>query len=137
MNPPITPGEILLEEYLAPRGISQNAMARSIGVPTRAINEIVLGHRAITPVMSIRFGGLSSARFPSFGTPCTAPYFADFTACVSRSNSAASWLCGSTFNALRARSMAFKASGIFFSCTRCSANPATTSSKNPMPAPRP
>jgi addiction module HigA family antidote len=56
MNPPITPGEILLEEYLKPMGISQNAMARAIGVPPRAINEIVLGKRAITPAMSIRFG---------------------------------------------------------------------------------
>ena len=56
MNPPITPGEILLEEYLLPMGISQNAMARAIGVPPRAINEIVLGKRAITPAMSIRFG---------------------------------------------------------------------------------
>jgi addiction module HigA family antidote len=37
-------------------GISQNAMARAIGVAPRAINEIVLGRRAITPVMSIRFG---------------------------------------------------------------------------------
>ena len=56
MNPPITPGEILLEEYLDPMGISQNAMARAIGVPPRAINEIVLGKRAISPAMSIRFG---------------------------------------------------------------------------------
>ncbi len=56
MKPPITPGEILLEEYLTPMGISQNAMARAIGVPPRAINEIVLGRRAITPTMSIRFG---------------------------------------------------------------------------------
>jgi addiction module HigA family antidote len=56
MNPPITPGEILLEEYLNPMGISQNAMARAIGVPPRAINEIVLGKRAISPAMSIRFG---------------------------------------------------------------------------------
>jgi len=56
MTTPITPGEILLEEYLTPMGISQNAMARAIGVPPRAINEIVLGRRAITPVMSIRFG---------------------------------------------------------------------------------
>ena len=37
-------------------GISQNAMARAIGVPPRAINEIVLGKRAITPAMSTRFG---------------------------------------------------------------------------------
>lgn len=56
MNPPVTPGEILLEEYLEPMGISQNAMARAIGVAPRAINEIVLGKRAITPAMSIRFG---------------------------------------------------------------------------------
>jgi len=56
MKTPITPGEILLEEYLKPMGISQNAMARAIGVPPRAINEIVLGKRSITPAMSIRFG---------------------------------------------------------------------------------
>ena len=56
MNPPITPGEILLEEYLTSMGISQNAMARAIGVPPRAINEIVHGKRSITPSMSIRFG---------------------------------------------------------------------------------
>ena len=54
----ITPGEILLEEYLTPMGISQNAMARAIGVPPRAINEIVLGKWAISPSMSIRFGAL-------------------------------------------------------------------------------
>lgn len=53
---PITPGEILLEEYLKPLGISRNAMARAIGVPPRAVNEIVLGKRPITPAMSIRFG---------------------------------------------------------------------------------
>lgn len=52
----VTPGEILLEDYLLPMGISQNAMARAIGVPPRAINEIVLGKRTITPAMSIRFG---------------------------------------------------------------------------------
>lgn len=56
MDDPITPGEILLEEYLKPMGISQNAMARAIGVPPRAINEIVHARRSITPAMSIRFG---------------------------------------------------------------------------------
>ena len=56
MKDSITPGEILLEEYLKPMGISQNAMARAIGVSPRAINEIVLGRRSITPPMSIRFG---------------------------------------------------------------------------------
>lgn len=52
----MSPGEILLRDYLEPMGISQNAMARAVGVPPRAINEIVLGKRAITPAMSIRFG---------------------------------------------------------------------------------
>lgn len=52
----ITPGEILLEDYLKPMSISQNAMARAIGVSPRAINEIVHGKRSITPAMSIRFG---------------------------------------------------------------------------------
>ncbi|MDF3131204.1 HigA family addiction module antitoxin [Kiritimatiellaeota bacterium B1221] len=56
MKTPITPGEILLEEYLLPMNISQNAMARAIGVAPRAINEIVHGKRSITPTMSIRFG---------------------------------------------------------------------------------
>ena len=56
MDDPITPGEILLEEYLKPMGISQNAMARAIGVAPRAINEIVHARRSITPAMSIRFG---------------------------------------------------------------------------------
>ena len=51
----ITPGEILLEEYLKPMGISQNAMARAIGVSPRSVNEIVLGKRSVTPEMSIRF----------------------------------------------------------------------------------
>ncbi len=50
------PGEILLEEYLQPMGIAQNAMARAIGVSPRAVNEIVLGKRSITPAMPVRFG---------------------------------------------------------------------------------
>ena len=56
MRDSITPGEILLEDYLKPMGISQNAMARAIGVSPRAINEIDHGKRSITPAMSIRFG---------------------------------------------------------------------------------
>ena len=46
--PKIHPGEVLLEEFLAPMGISQNALAVSVGVSPRRINEIVLGKRAIT-----------------------------------------------------------------------------------------
>ena len=56
VNMSITPGEILLEEYLKPMGISQNAMARAIGVAPQTINKIVHARRSITPAMSIRFG---------------------------------------------------------------------------------
>lgn len=52
----ITPGEILLEEYLIPLGISQNALGRALGVSPRTINEIVLGRRSITPEMSMKLG---------------------------------------------------------------------------------
>lgn len=53
---PITPGEILHEEYLIPLGLSQNALGRALGVSPRAINEIVHGKRKITAAMSIRLG---------------------------------------------------------------------------------
>jgi addiction module HigA family antidote len=49
-----TPGEILLEEFLRPMGLSQNALARAIKVPPRRINEIVLGKRAITADTDLR-----------------------------------------------------------------------------------
>ena len=52
----ITPGEILLEEYLIPYGISQNALGRALGVSPRAIHQIVLGRRSITPEMSMKLG---------------------------------------------------------------------------------
>lgn len=55
MDGRITPGEILLEEYLKPMGISQSAMARAIGVAPQAIDEIVRGRRSISPDMSARF----------------------------------------------------------------------------------
>ena len=44
----IHPGEVLLEEFLRPINISQNRLAREIGVPRRRINEICLGQRAIS-----------------------------------------------------------------------------------------
>lgn len=53
---PVTPGEILLDDYLIPLGISQNALGRALGVSPRAINEIVHGRRSITAPMSIRLG---------------------------------------------------------------------------------
>ena len=52
--PNIHPGEVLLEEFLTPMSISQNALARAIGVPPRRINEIVLGKRAISADTALR-----------------------------------------------------------------------------------
>jgi addiction module HigA family antidote len=49
-----TPGEILDAEFLKPFGLSQNALARAIGVPPRRINEIVLGKRSITADTDLR-----------------------------------------------------------------------------------
>ncbi len=58
---PVHPGEILLEEFLLPMELSQNALARGIGVPPRRINEIVHGTRRVTADTALRL-----ARF--FGT---------------------------------------------------------------------
>jgi len=52
--PPIHPGEILREEFMKPRGLSQNALARALNVPPRRINEIVLEKRAITADTALR-----------------------------------------------------------------------------------
>jgi addiction module HigA family antidote len=52
--PPIHPGEILMEEFLEPMGISQYRLAKDISVPPRRINEIVHGKRAITPNTALR-----------------------------------------------------------------------------------
>ena len=52
--PNIHPGEILLEEFLLPTNVSQNALARATGVPPRRINEIVLGKRGVTADTALR-----------------------------------------------------------------------------------
>tara|TARA_R110002012_G_scaffold77282_13_gene195926 strand:+ start:174787 stop:175080 length:294 start_codon:yes stop_codon:yes gene_type:complete len=60
------PGEILLEEFLKPMGISQNAVARAVHVPPRRINEIVLGKRAMTADTDLRLArylGMSEGFF--------------------------------------------------------------------------
>jgi addiction module HigA family antidote len=59
-------GEILLSEFLEPLGLSQNALARAIGVPPRRINEIVLGKRAVTADTDLRLAryfGMSEGFF--------------------------------------------------------------------------
>lgn len=60
--PPITPGELLQEEFLQPLGVSQYRLAKAIGVPASRISEIVTGQRAITADTDLRlcrFLGLS------------------------------------------------------------------------------
>ncbi len=60
---PITPGEILLEEFLKPMGISQYRLAKEINVPAQRISEIVSGKRSITADTDLRlcrFFGLSN-----------------------------------------------------------------------------
>ncbi len=61
----IHPGEVLLEEFLVPLGISQNALARATSVPPRRINEIVLGKRGITADTAVRLAAAlgTSERF--------------------------------------------------------------------------
>ena len=54
--PPVHPGEILMEEFLEPMGITQNRLAVSIDVPPRRINEIVHGMRRITADTALRLG---------------------------------------------------------------------------------
>ena len=59
---PVTPGELLLEEFLKPMGISQYRLAKEIGVPAQRIGEIVAGRRSITADTDLRlckFFGLS------------------------------------------------------------------------------
>lgn len=60
---PVTPGELLLEEFLKPMGLSQYRLAKEIDVPAQRISEIVAGKRAITADTDLRlcrFFGLSS-----------------------------------------------------------------------------
>jgi len=52
--PPVHPGEILLEEFLNPLGLSQYRLAKDIAVPPRRINEIVHGKRAISADTALR-----------------------------------------------------------------------------------
>lgn len=63
--PNIHPGEVLMEEFLTPLGISQNALARAAGVPPRRINEIVLGKRSLTADTAVRLAAVlgTSERF--------------------------------------------------------------------------
>lgn len=54
LAPPIHPGEVLLEEFLEPMGMSQYRLAKDVGVPVRRINEIVLAKRRVTADTALR-----------------------------------------------------------------------------------
>ncbi|MDO9107876.1 MAG: HigA family addiction module antitoxin [Coriobacteriia bacterium] len=56
MLAPVHPGEVLLEEFLKPLGLSQNRLALGISVSPRRINEIVLGKRRVTAETALRLG---------------------------------------------------------------------------------
>lgn len=60
---PVTPGELLLEEFLRPMGISQYRLAKEIDVPAQRVSEIVAGKRSVsadTDLRLCRFFGLSN-----------------------------------------------------------------------------
>lgn len=59
------PGEVLLEEFLMPMGVSQSALARAVGVSPRRINEVVLGRRGVTADTAVRLAAAlgTSGRF--------------------------------------------------------------------------
>ena len=63
--PNVHPGKVLLEEFLLPLGISQNALARAASVPPRRTNEIVLGKRSVTADTAVRLAAAlgTSERF--------------------------------------------------------------------------
>jgi len=70
---PTHPGEILLEEFLKPMGISQMAFAKHVGVPLQRINEIARGKRGITPDTAWRFA-LAFGTTPEFWMNLQAAY---------------------------------------------------------------
>lgn len=63
--PPVTPGEVLRDEFMGPLGLSARALARDLGVPPNRVTEVINGERSITAETAIllgrRFG--TSARF--------------------------------------------------------------------------
>ena len=76
---PVHPGEVLMEEFLKPMGLSQNRLALAIGVPPWRINEIVLRKRSITADTALRLGryfGMS----PEFWLGLQMDYDLDVTA---------------------------------------------------------
>ena len=76
--PPVHPGEVLLEEFLRPLGLSQNRLGRALKVPPRRINEIVLGKRGISADTALRLGRFFGTS-PEFWLGLQADYDLDMT----------------------------------------------------------
>lgn len=76
---PVHPGEVLLEEFLKPMGLSQSKIAHDIGVPPRRINEIVLKKRRITADTALRLARYFGTS-PEFWLGLQAQYDLDVTA---------------------------------------------------------
>ena len=51
------PGRVLLDQFMKPQDLSQNALARELGVPPRRVNEIILGKRGISADTALRLAG--------------------------------------------------------------------------------
>lgn len=57
---PVTPGEMLAEEFLKPLGLTQKAFADHIGVDTKTVNRLIKGHTAVTPELAVKFAAAFS-----------------------------------------------------------------------------
>ncbi len=96
--PPVHPGEVLLEDFLKPLGISRYRLAKSIGVPQRRIDEVCAGKRAITVDTALRL-----AQF--FGTDAR-------TELDEPAGRVRTGMCGRSGPADQARSETFQARGL-------------------------
>ncbi len=76
---PVHPGEVLLKEFLKPMRLSQNRLAREIGVPPRRINEIVLGKRSLSADTVLRVARFFNTS-PQFWLGLQADYDLDMAA---------------------------------------------------------
>jgi len=76
---PVHPGEVLLEEFLRPLGLSQNRLALNIRVPPRRVNEIVLGKRRVTAETALRLARYFNTT-PQFWLGLQADYDLDIAA---------------------------------------------------------
>jgi addiction module HigA family antidote len=97
---PISPGELLREEFLVPMGLSQYRLAKEIGVPAQRVGEIVAAKRAVTADTDLRlcrFFGLSNGYWlraqAAYGTEVAEPALSKALAKIKPWNGSAAWCC--------------------------------------------